>query len=130
MCGSSGILPAGYFLLLAQEKVTKEKGTLGTAPAAERPVRKGRPGPIDRPSTACDRMRAIHRAHRVLEHAAFSSDLRRGSEGLEKRKSEARPCAFVGAALAAIFFGKAKLAAIAAPTRADKAVALALRDPL
>jgi hypothetical protein len=29
LCFSSGILPAGYFLLLVQKKVTKEKDTLG-----------------------------------------------------------------------------------------------------
>ena len=36
MCGSSAILAAGHFLLLAQKKVTKENGTLGAAPLAER----------------------------------------------------------------------------------------------
>jgi hypothetical protein len=89
---SSGILPAGYFLLLAQEKVTKEKGTLGSAPAAKRPVREDQPGSIDRPSMACDRMRAIHRAHRVLVHAAFSSDLRRVSEGFGRAVEQRTSC--------------------------------------
>ena len=35
---------AGHFLLLAQKKVTKENGTLGAAPLAERAVRYGRTG--------------------------------------------------------------------------------------
>src|SRR6201991_4298416 len=43
---------AGYFLLLAQKKVTKEKGTLGSAPLAERAVREGRTGLAKRPSMA------------------------------------------------------------------------------
>jgi hypothetical protein len=80
-------LPAGYFLLLAQEKVTKEKGTLGAAPAAKRPVREGRPGSIDRPSLACDRMRAIHRAPSRALHAADPSGLRRVTEGPGRAKS-------------------------------------------
>jgi len=41
-CVSTRILRAGHFLLLAQEKVTKEKGSPGRTPAA--PVRYGRPG--------------------------------------------------------------------------------------
>jgi hypothetical protein len=108
-------MAAGYFLLLAQEKVTKDKGTLGAAPAAERPVREDRPGSSDAPSLARSRMRAIHRAHRVPEHAAFSSDLRRGTEGFWKSCGAKRVFAYVGAAIAAIF--RETVAAIAAPTK-------------
>ena len=43
-------MAAGHFLLLAQKKVTKENGTLGSAPLAERGVRYGRTGSADRAS--------------------------------------------------------------------------------
>ena len=43
---------AGYFLLLAQKKVTKENGTLGAAPLAKRAVRYGWTGLAKRPSMA------------------------------------------------------------------------------
>ncbi len=55
LCFSSAILAAGHFLLLAQKKVTKENGTLGFAPLAERAVRYGRTGFAHRPSMACCR---------------------------------------------------------------------------
>src|SRR5580765_2790597 len=48
---------AGYFLLLAQKKVTKENGTLGFAPSAAPRVRYGRTGFAHRPSMACCRNR-------------------------------------------------------------------------
>ncbi len=48
---------AGYFSLLAQKKVTKENGTLGSAPLAQRAVRCGRTGSAHRPSLACCRNR-------------------------------------------------------------------------
>src|SRR6476620_12080188 len=56
---------AGYFLLLAQKKVTKEKGTLGSAPLAERAVRYGRTGSAHRASCPVVRIGAIHRAARA-----------------------------------------------------------------
>ncbi len=59
-------MAAGYFLLLAQKKVTKENGTLGSAPLAQRAVRCGRTGSADRPSMACSRIGAIPRAARAL----------------------------------------------------------------
>src|SRR6478752_886238 len=58
-------LAAGYFLLLAQKKVTKEKGTLGSAPLAERAVRYGRTGSAHRASCPVVRIGAIPRAARV-----------------------------------------------------------------
>ncbi len=50
-------MAAGHFLLLAQKKVTKENGTLGSAPLAQRAVRCGRTGFAHRPSMACRRNR-------------------------------------------------------------------------
>jgi len=58
-------MATSYFLLLAQKKVTKENGTLGAAPLAKRAVRYGRTGSANRPSLACSRIGAIHRADRV-----------------------------------------------------------------
>jgi len=52
VCISSAILAAGYFLLLAQKKVTKEKCTLGAAPSPAARVRYGRTGSAHRPSLA------------------------------------------------------------------------------
>ena len=70
---------AGYFLLLAQKKVTKENGTLGDGPHAERAVRNGRTGFFRRPSVACGknrrdpsrRPRAVHAAGPFVRSRGF-----------------------------------------------------------
>ncbi len=83
-------MAASYFLLLAQKKVTKENGTLGFAPLAERAVRYGRTGSAHRPSMArCPNRRDPSRRPRA-GHAAGPSALRRCSEGTRraKRKKE------------------------------------------
>ena len=59
-------MATSHFLLLAQKKVTKENGTLGSAPSPSARVRYGRTGSADRPSMACSRIGAIHRADRAL----------------------------------------------------------------
>ncbi len=74
-------MAAGYFLLLAQKKVTKENGTLGSAPLAQRAVRCGRTGFAHRPSMACRRNRRDPSRRPRAVHAAFPFALRRGSEG-------------------------------------------------
>src|SRR5580765_5921919 len=72
---------AGYFLLLAQKKVTKENGTLGFAPSPAARVRYGRTGFAHRPSMACCRNRRDPSRRPRAVHAAFPSALRRYSEG-------------------------------------------------
>src|SRR6478672_12003892 len=79
---------AGYFLLLAQKKVTKEKGTLRSAPLAERAVREGRTGLAKRPSMASRPNRRDPSRRPRAVHAAFPSALRRGSEGTRGSESE------------------------------------------
>ena len=86
-------MAASYFLLLAQKKVTKENGTLGYAPLAERAVRYGWTGSAHGPSMArCPNRRDPSRRPRA-GHAAFPSTLRRCSEGTRraKRKKEKKP---------------------------------------
>ena len=75
---------AGYFLLLAQKKVTKEKGTLGFAPSAALRVRCGRTGSAHRPSMACCPNRRDPSRRPRAVHAADPSALRRCSEGSRK----------------------------------------------
>ena len=87
LCVSSAILAAGYFLLLAQKKVTKEKGTLGTAPLAERAVREGRTGLAKRPSMASRPNRRDPSRRPRAGHAAGPSTLRRGFRADPKSKS-------------------------------------------
>ena len=53
----------GHFLLLAQEKVTKEKAPSVARPALCAGFATGGRGFADRPSMACSRMSAIPRAH-------------------------------------------------------------------
>ncbi len=65
-------MAAGYFLLLAQKKVTKENGTLGSAPLAQRAVRCGRTGFTHRPSMACCRNRRDPSRRPRAVHTAFS----------------------------------------------------------
>src|ERR1700748_2150883 len=72
---------AGYFLLLAQKKVTKEKGTLGSAPSPKARVRYGRTGLAKRPSMASRPNRRDPSRRPRAGHAAGPSALRRGSEG-------------------------------------------------
>src|SRR5580765_8557146 len=80
-------MAASYFLLLAQKKVTKEKGTLGFAPSPKARVRCGRTGSAHRPSMACcPNRRGPSRRPRAV-HAAFPSTLRRYSEGKSKGKN-------------------------------------------
>ncbi len=78
-------MAAGYFLLLAQKKVTKENGTLGSAPLAKRAVRCGRTGSADRPSMACSRIGAIPRAARVRCTRLFRSPSAAAQRGPESK---------------------------------------------
>src|SRR6476659_7089319 len=80
-------MAASYFLLLAQKKVTKEKGTLGYAPSPKARVRYGRTGFAHRPSMACCRNRRDPSRRPRAVHAAFPSTLRRCSEGKSKGKA-------------------------------------------
>ena len=85
-------LVAGYFLLLAQKKVTKEKGTLGAAPLAARAVRYGRTGSAKRPSMASRPNRRDPSRRPRAGHAAFPSALRRGFRGdPEEQKQSKKP---------------------------------------
>ncbi len=86
-------MAAGYFLLLAQKKVTKENGTLGFAPSPLARVRYGRTGFAHRPSMACCRNRRDPSRRPRAGHAAVPSALRRCSEGTRraKRKKEKKP---------------------------------------
>ncbi len=72
------------FSLLAKEKVTKENGTLGSAPSPGRAVRCGRTGFAHRPSMACCRNRRDPSRRPRAVHAAFPFALRRGSEGTQE----------------------------------------------
>ena len=58
-------MATSYFLLLAQKKVTKENGTLGSAPSATPRVRYGRTGFAHRASCPVVEIGAIPRAARV-----------------------------------------------------------------
>src|SRR6476469_1934102 len=58
-------MSASYFLLLAQKKVTKEKGTLGYAPSPKARVRYGWTGSAHRASCPVVRIGAVPRAARV-----------------------------------------------------------------
>ena len=81
-------MAAGYFLLLAQKKVTKEKGTLGAAPLAARAVRYGRTGSADRPSMACSRIGAIPRAARVRGTRLIRPPFAAALEGSEQDQDQ------------------------------------------
>src|SRR6478609_11090002 len=81
-------MAASYFLLLAQKKVTKEKGTLGFAPSPKARVRCGRTGSAHRASMACCRNRRDPSRRPRAVHAAFPSTLRRCSEGKSKGKTD------------------------------------------
>ncbi len=83
-------MAASYFLLLAQKKVTKEKGTLGFAPLAERAVRYGRTGSAHRPSMACCPNRRDPSRRPRAGHAAGPSALRRYSEGTRRARAKER----------------------------------------
>src|SRR6478752_7120167 len=84
-------MAASYFLLLAQKKVTKEKGTLGFAPSPKARVRCGWTGSAHRPSMACCPNRRDPSRRPRAVHAAFPSTLRRYSEGTqEQSKAEAK----------------------------------------
>ena len=81
-------MAAGYFLLLAQKKVTKENGTLGIRAVAARAVRCGRTGFADRPSMACGQNRRDP-SRRPARCAGFSvrpSPLHRGTREQEQRQ--------------------------------------------
>src|SRR5512142_3091463 len=78
---------AGYFLLLAQKKVTKENGTLGAAPSPMARVRYGRTGSAGRPSMASrpnrrDPSRARVQSTRLV-HPPFAAAL----EGTRRAKA-------------------------------------------
>src|SRR6476646_2896203 len=81
-------MAASYFLLLAQKKVTKEKGTLGYAPSPKARVRCGRTGFAHRPSMACCRNRRDPSRRPRAVHAAGPSTLRRYSEGTRRAKQK------------------------------------------
>ena len=81
-------MAASYFLLLAQKKVTKEKGTLGFAPSPLARVRYGRTGFAHRPSMACCRNRRDPSRRPRAVHAAFPSTLRRYSEGTPRARQK------------------------------------------
>ncbi len=87
-------MAASYFLLLAQKKVTKENGTLGFAPLAERAVRYGRTGFAHRPSMACCRIGAIPRAARVVTRLVRppSAAAQREPEEQSERKKKKPTC--------------------------------------
>src|SRR6476469_9191188 len=80
-------MAASYFLLLAQKKVTKEKGTLGFAPSPKARVRYGRTGSAHRPSMACCPNRRDPSRRPRAVHAAGPSTLRRCSEGTRRAKA-------------------------------------------
>ena len=87
----SAILAAGYFLLLAQKKVTKENGTLGFAPLAlsERFATGGRVRPTGHPWPVV-RIGAIPRAARVrctrLVRPPFAAAQREPEEQSESKE--------------------------------------------
>ena len=83
-------MAASYFLLLAQKKVTKENGTLGAAPLAQRAVRYGWTGLAKRPSMASRPNRRDPSRRPRAGHAAGPSTLRRGFRGDPKGKSKAK----------------------------------------
>jgi len=87
---SSAILAAGYFLLLAQKKVTKENGTLGAAPSPAARVRYGRTGSAKRPSMASRPNRRDPSRRPRAGHAAFPSALRRGFRGDPKAEAQSK----------------------------------------
>src|SRR6476661_8223998 len=77
-------MAASYFLLLAQKKVTKEKGTLGFAPSLrEGSLRVDGFGPQGI-LPCCPNRRGPSRRPRAV-HAAFPSTLRRYSEGTREQ---------------------------------------------
>src|SRR6476469_2667592 len=76
---------AGYFLLLAQKKVTKENGTLGFAPSAAPRVRYGRTGFAHRPSMACCRNRRDPSRRPRAVHAAFRPPFAAAPRGPESK---------------------------------------------
>ena len=92
VCFSSAILAAGYFLLLAQKKVTKENGTLGFAPSPLARVRYGRTGSAHRASLPCCPNRRDPSRRPRAGHAAFPSTLRRCSEGTRRAKRKKPTC--------------------------------------
>jgi len=75
-------LRAGHFLLLAQEKVTKEKGTPGGTPAAALRVRYGRPGSAD--GTSCAAAESARSLAPTLR--ALSAALRRPTRGQDQER--------------------------------------------
>ena len=80
-------MATSYFLLLAQKKVTKEKGTLGTARSPVARVRYGRTGSANRPSMASSRIGAIHRADRVRSTRLIRPPFAAALEGTAKAKA-------------------------------------------
>ncbi len=87
-------MAASYFLLLAQKKVTKEKGTLGFAPLAERAVRCGRTGSAHRPSMACcpNRRDPSRRPRCTRLVRPPSAATQRGPEEQSERKEKKPTC--------------------------------------
>ena len=86
-------MAASYFLLLAQKKVTKEKGTLGFAPLAERAVRYGRTGSAHRASLpCCPNRRDPSRRPRFarLIRPPFAATQREPEEQSERKKRNRR----------------------------------------
>jgi hypothetical protein len=92
-------MAASYFLLLAQKKVTKEKGTLGFAPLAERAVRYGWTGFAHRPSMACCRNRRDPSRRPRAGHAAFrppsAATQREPERARAKEKEKNRRVAYI-----------------------------------
>ena len=74
-----------YFLLLVQEKVTKENTPSAPRPRLKARVRYGRTGSTDRPSMACSRIGAIPRAARVRGTRLIRPPFAAALEGLEER---------------------------------------------
>ena len=74
-----------YFLLLVQEKVTKENTPSAPRPRLKARVRYGRTGSTDRPSMACSRIGAIPRAARVRGTRLIRPPFPAALEGLEER---------------------------------------------
>jgi len=96
LCFPRASLRAGHFLLLAQEKVTKEKGTLAAAViGASMPqwLRDRAPGFVDRPSMAWRQTRA----HPARDPSGWSCARSPRPRGTRKSKSAAVPAAEAGA---------------------------------
>ena len=89
-------MAASYFLLLAQKKVTKEKGTLGFAPSPKARVRYGRTGSAHRASCPVVRIGAVPRAARASRgFSVHPPPLLRGNPRAKQSGSESRRVGYI-----------------------------------